>query len=113
MNNDSTPTDLPRTDTSANTSANASGENVEPAQPPLTRTQDATSPAQKRVLARTKKRHEFVSNLMTNLDILIYVELSIVYYMELATDPTLNYIFLLTICIAVPSSACSSACSTR
>ncbi|KAF8856989.1 DUF1746-domain-containing protein [Acephala macrosclerotiorum] len=82
MNNDSTPTDLPRTDTSANTSANASGENVELVQQPPTRPQDATSPAQKRVLARTRKRHEFVSNLMTNLDILIYVELSIVYYMD-------------------------------
>lgn len=90
MNNDSTPTDLPRTDTnvdanpnsSTSTSANASGDSVEPAQQAQTSRQDATSPAGKRVLVRMKKRLEFVSNLMTNLDILIYAELSIVYYME-------------------------------
>ncbi|KUJ24038.1 DUF1746-domain-containing protein [Mollisia scopiformis] len=78
MNNDSTPTDLPRTDTSANTT----GDSVEPAQQAQTRRRDVTSPAQKRVLLGMRKRHEFVANLMTNLDILIYAELSIVYYMD-------------------------------
>lgn len=89
MNNDFTPTDLPRTDVNASAdstaSAHASGDNGEPAQEPQTRRQDVTSPAQKRVLLRMKKRHEFVSNLMRNLDILIYAELWILYYMEYAT----------------------------
>jgi hypothetical protein len=44
--------------------------------------QNAQSPAQKRAQAQTKKKYEFVSGMMTNLDMLIYAELSIVYYME-------------------------------
>jgi hypothetical protein len=42
----------------------------------------AASPAQKKVVAQTKKRYEFVNGLMTNLDVLVYVELCVVYYME-------------------------------
>lgn len=48
--------------------------------------QDAGSPAQTRakgrVLEQTKKRIEFLDNIMTSLNILIYVEMVIVYYME-------------------------------
>lgn len=44
--------------------------------------QDAQTPAQKRAHAQTKKKYEFVNGLMTNLDILIYAELCILYYME-------------------------------
>jgi hypothetical protein len=103
MNNDSTPTDLPRTDVNTNNdwtaSANTSGDNVEPAPQPQTSRQDVTSPAQKRVLLRMKKRHEFVGNLMSNLDTLIYVELSIVYYMEY----TIIVRFLLVCCLYIYS----------
>lgn len=40
------------------------------------------SQAQKRALARLKKKSEFLLNLITNLDTLIYVEFCIIYYME-------------------------------
>ncbi|KAI6249546.1 DSC E3 ubiquitin ligase complex subunit 4 [Erysiphe necator] len=40
------------------------------------------SQAQKRALARLKKKSEFLLNLITNLDTLIYVEFCIIYYMD-------------------------------
>ncbi|POS84873.1 hypothetical protein EPUL_002686, partial [Erysiphe pulchra] len=40
------------------------------------------SQAQKRALARVKKKSEFLLNLITNLDTLIYVEFCIIYYMD-------------------------------
>lgn len=112
MNNDSTPTDLSRTDVNTSASANASGDVAEPAHQNQPSTQNATSLAQKRVLLRMKKRHEFVSNLMTNLDILIYAELSIVYYMEYATLSTIPSSLTHTL-IAVRFSDFSFEYSTR
>lgn len=77
MNNDSPPAELPRTEDNTTSS--------EPAQvEPVSQRQDEPNPAQKRLQAQTKKKHDFVSSLMTNLDILIYAELSIIYYMEYA-----------------------------
>ncbi|KAH7364569.1 hypothetical protein BKA65DRAFT_370926, partial [Rhexocercosporidium sp. MPI-PUGE-AT-0058] len=40
------------------------------------------SPAKKRALAQAKKKFEFINNLTLHLDILIYVELCILYYMD-------------------------------
>ncbi|KAH6709626.1 hypothetical protein BKA61DRAFT_454004, partial [Leptodontidium sp. MPI-SDFR-AT-0119] len=40
------------------------------------------SPAKKRALAQTKKKFEFINNLTLHLDILIYAELCILYYMD-------------------------------
>jgi hypothetical protein len=78
----------------------------------MIRRQDEQTPAQKRLQAQTKKKHEFVTSLMNNLDILIYVELSILYYMEYA--PTLSSFKPLLICyIAAPSSVCSSESSIK
>ncbi len=73
MPNDSTPPDLPRTDD--NTTNENSTEH-----PPIQ--QDERTPAQKRAQTQAKKKFEFVSNLMTNLDMMIFVELGILYYME-------------------------------
>lgn len=88
MNNDSAPPRaeediLPRASTSddANSSeptpATAAAAAVE---------QEHTTPAQSRTLkraeARFEKKHEFISSLVKNLDVLIYMELCILYYME-------------------------------
>ena len=75
MPDDSTSTDLPRTDD------NTTSEN--PAEPTASQ-QDERTPAQKRAEAQTKKKFDFISNLMANLDMTIYVELCIIYYMEYA-----------------------------
>ncbi|TVY49335.1 DSC E3 ubiquitin ligase complex subunit [Lachnellula occidentalis] len=54
---------------------------IDAAAPPLG--QDAKlSPAQKRAREQTRKKLEFVGSLMQNLDVLIYVELCILYYMD-------------------------------
>ncbi|KAI1004085.1 hypothetical protein K3495_g4126 [Podosphaera aphanis] len=37
---------------------------------------------QRKTLARVKKKSEFLANLITNLDTLVYVELCIIYYMD-------------------------------
>ncbi|RFU32010.1 hypothetical protein B7463_g4321, partial [Scytalidium lignicola] len=96
MNNDSAPTpaaapDLPnpqheagdsRDSTTPNPAISASS--TEPSQrdanariatPTQTR-------AQQRAIAHTKKKYEFITSLMWNLDILIYVELCILYYLD-------------------------------
>ena len=80
MNNDPTPPaadqDLPPSTSSdpiAETSASRETQ------------QDAQTPSQKRAQAQTKKKYEFVNGLMTNLDVLIYAELCILYYMEYKT----------------------------
>jgi hypothetical protein len=78
MNNDSTPTDLPRSENPTATSEAGPADAVESTQ----RGQDEQSPAQKRAQTQMKKKFEFVTSLMNNLDILIYAELSIIYYME-------------------------------
>lgn len=90
MSNDATPSsaadrptnltspDEPNTDPAAATESggqeSTDAENVEP--------EDARTPAQKRVQLQTKKKYDFITALMINLDILIYVELCILYYME-------------------------------
>ena len=78
------------------------------------RRQDEQTPAQKRLQAQTKKKHEFVTGLMINLDILIYVELSILYYMEYVPGPWI-YVFqaFANMYIAAPSSVCSSESSIK
>jgi len=79
MNNDSTPTtaaDLPPT-SNENTISDAV-DSAESAPAP----QDVQKPAQKRAQEQTRKKHEFMTNLLNNLDTLIYTELCILYYME-------------------------------
>lgn len=86
MNNDSAPhraedDALPR----ATTSDDAS--NSEPAPAPAAEAeQEQRTPAQSRTLkkaeAQFEKKHEFISSLLKNLDVLIYMELCILYYME-------------------------------
>jgi hypothetical protein len=79
MNNASTSTDLPTSENPTSTSAaDPAADSVESTQ----RRQDEESPAQNRAQAQIKKKLEFVTSLMNNLDILIYAELSILYYME-------------------------------
>ena len=79
MNDDSTPTDLRRSEnTSSTTEAGPRADPVES----TPRRQDEASPAQKRAHAQMKKKFEFITSLTNNLDVLIYAELSIIYYME-------------------------------
>jgi hypothetical protein len=78
MNNDSLPTPVADLPTTSETTNSESAETVESVQ----RRQDAQTPTQKKAQSQTKKKYEFVNGLMTNLDILIYAELCIVYYME-------------------------------
>jgi hypothetical protein len=84
MNNDSTPPPedaRPR----ASTPENASGSESAPATAAGVE-QDEISPAQSRALKRAEaqfeKKLEFINSVMKNLDILIYMELCILYYME-------------------------------
>jgi hypothetical protein len=81
MNNDWTPSsaaDLPPASTSQDSSSEAA---ADPAAS-VSQLQNAPIPAQRRAQAKTKKKYEFVNSLMTNLDVMIYVELCILYYME-------------------------------
>lgn len=88
MNDDSTPTDLPRSENTTSTSeAGREGDSAES----TTRRQDEGSPAQKRAQAQMKKKFEFITSLTNNLDILIYAELSIIYYMEYVHICYLDY----------------------
>ena len=57
------------------------------------RRQDGGLPAQKRLQAQVKKKFEFITSLTNHLDILIYAQLSIIYYMEFV-----QLIFLLYFC---------------
>jgi hypothetical protein len=74
MNNDPTPPSAADRDLPPSTS--------NPSAPSSSGQQNEQSPAQKRAQAQTKKKYEFVNTLMTNLDVLIYAELCILYYME-------------------------------
>ncbi|KAG0650652.1 Defective for SREBP cleavage 4 [Hyphodiscus hymeniophilus] len=90
MNNDPTPSlaanrDLPSTNPTDTSPPIAEPPTAQPdsLQPASSSTQqNEQSPAQKRAHAQTKKKYEFVNGLMTNLDVLIYAELCIVYYMD-------------------------------
>lgn len=106
MNNDPPPADLPRNEdnTSANTSDDAPVESA-------AQRQDEISPGQKRAQVQAKKKHDFLSSLMNNLDIMIYAELSIIYYMEYVPG-TLQNLPLLTY-PAARSSVSSFELSTR
>ena len=78
MNNDSTPSsaaDLPTNPESSNPRPEEGAGSSE-------QQQNAQTPGQKRAQAQTRKKKEFIDGLMNNLDMLIYVELCIVYYME-------------------------------
>jgi hypothetical protein len=77
MNNDSTPSsaaDLPPASTTQEPAGDTAASREQH--------QNVQTPAQKRAQAQTKKKYEFVNTLMTNLDVLIYAELCILYYME-------------------------------
>jgi hypothetical protein len=96
MNNDSTPSDPPRTDEPSLAAAPPStaperGTTITEliASEEATVAADATAPrqhvltkAEKRAQAQTKKKLGFVTQLTDNLDMIIYVELCILYYME-------------------------------
>ena len=77
MNNDSTPSSAADLPPASTLSADAT---ADPAVPPSQ--QNNQTPAQARAQAQTKKKYEFVNSLMTNLDVMIYAELCILYYME-------------------------------
>lgn len=62
--------DLPGTESSAESAPDAPAQDV------------ALTPAQKRVQMQTRKKLDFSDTLMLNLDLLIYVELCILYYMD-------------------------------
>ena len=86
MNNDSIPSpaaNLPLSEGQTSTTENAA-EVTEPAP----RAQDAKTPAQKAALTQAKKRNELLGGMMEQLDMLIYVELCILYYMEYALPPS-------------------------
>lgn len=69
--------------------------------------QDALGPAQKSAQAQTKKKYEFINTLMTNLDVLIYAELCVVYYMEYSS-PLLTPIYEANeVTVAHSSASCS------
>ncbi|CAL3963993.1 hypothetical protein PZA11_001462 [Diplocarpon coronariae] len=86
MNNDSAETDLPSSETQTPAQTPVLSERTtaagDDAPEPVLRTNDAQSPAQKIAHAQLKKKQEFITSLMLNLDILIYAELSILYYMD-------------------------------
>ncbi|KAH7416950.1 hypothetical protein BKA64DRAFT_739530 [Cadophora sp. MPI-SDFR-AT-0126] len=89
MNNDSPSNDLPSsapaTSSSTDPTAGASESTTAGAVDDGTvRSQDvqSESPAKRRAVAQTKKKFEFINNLTLHLDILIYAELCIVYYMD-------------------------------
>jgi hypothetical protein len=96
MNNDSTPSDPSRTDqpslpTPASPAAATLGPTITEliAQEDAAVVADTTTPrqhvltnAQKRAQVQTKKKLEFITQLTNNLDMIIYIELCILYYME-------------------------------
>ncbi len=89
MENDPTSADLPRT---GETSTSGPAETEAEASPPRRNEQ---SPAVKRAQAQTKKKFEFVGGLLNSLDMIIYLELCIVYYMECVPPPCSDCVQLL------------------
>ncbi|KAH8815116.1 hypothetical protein F5884DRAFT_771159 [Xylogone sp. PMI_703] len=105
MNNDSTPTpaaapDLPNpqhdaANSSVPTTSNQSlGIEVSQQEESVSITVSTPTRAQQRAIAHAKKRYEFITSLMWNLDILIYAELCTVYYL----DCSFFRLFLRSIC---------------
>jgi hypothetical protein len=80
MNNDPAPS--PAADRDLPSTSNPTSSSPDPVAEPFSARDNAPTPAQKRAQAQTKKKYEFVNGLMTNLDVLIYAELCVVYYME-------------------------------
>lgn len=82
MNNDPTPTPaaLPTVPESANTTIHPPVDSA--AESHRQQQENAPAPAQSRATLQMKKKYEFIDNIMNNLDMLIYVELCILYYME-------------------------------
>lgn len=80
MNNDSTPSEpaAPPLEPTTTTSEDPAGDTAAE----RARIEAALTPKQKRAQAQTKKRYEFINSMMLNLDMIVYVELCIVYYME-------------------------------
>ena len=93
MNDDPTSTlaaDLPPNINNETSSAEAEGSS---------NGDSAKAQIRKRFAAQTKRRAEFIHDLMFNLDILIYAELCVLYYMEYAPcTPGLLYISYTNIC---------------
>lgn len=122
MNNDPPSSDLPSSEllpaldqaADAHTTATSTGEDG-PSEDASVSTQRGAepSPAQKRAQAQTKKKYEFVNHLTLNLDILIYAELSILYYMEFVPFPSCPSQRTANALPAVPSSGSSSARSAK
>ncbi|RDL36658.1 uncharacterized protein BP5553_06010 [Venustampulla echinocandica] len=79
MNNDSNPNSAEELFTTEEITSEPVG-STEPAT--TTRRRDASSPAQKKFKAQLVKKLEFIDGLMKNLDMLIYAELCILYYMD-------------------------------
>ena len=67
----------------ATTSSNPTSETVESVVH-NTPAHEVKTSAQKRAQAQAKKRNEFLAGLLDNLDMLIYMELCVLYYMEYA-----------------------------
>ncbi|KAH9220412.1 hypothetical protein DL95DRAFT_520054 [Leptodontidium sp. 2 PMI_412] len=97
MNNDSTSNDLPSSEpapapasasdpipgaSEGTTGAAVVNDTSEAAAALISQDAQPESPAKKRALAQTKKKFEFINNLTLHLDILIYAELCILYYMD-------------------------------
>jgi hypothetical protein len=89
MQHDSIPTDLPEASASANTNpipASAITEDTVPptdgAAVPAPAPVVVENPAQERAKLRTRKRSEMIGDLMSKIDVIIYVELVQLYYME-------------------------------
>lgn len=83
MNNDSTPIEPSASTTNTNpTSTNDNEPSVDAAAAAAEASVVVQSPAQERAKLWTRKRGEFVGDLMSKLDVIIYVELVQLYYME-------------------------------
>lgn len=93
MNNDSTPIEPSASTTNTNPTSIGNNEpSVDAAAAPVEVPAVVQSPAQERAKLRTRKRGEFIGDLMSKLDVMIYVELVQLYYMEyfilISTFPT-------------------------
>jgi len=103
MNNDSTPSYAPAqaSPEAPQPPTTSQGQNNAPAGGAIGASASDKSiiltPAQQRAQAQTKKKHEFVNYLMNNLDLIIYSELCILYYMESVSATILKYVMILTI----------------
>lgn len=102
MNHDSSSSDLPSSvplpvpTRAADSTPIDGGQTADAGEAAALSTTVEPSPAKKRAYAQTKKKFEFINHLTLNLDVLIYAELSILYYMEYIPFPNLLWDHLLT-----------------